>query len=161
MAHKKLQIGIVGRQRMGARHPIHFLNRTPRAELTATSTSNANEIQRAKKHLVPYGVTTVQTLRRDAQAQRLASRDHCLRGHRTRKASHQNRESQQLHSAWNPLRTAVRVASKHYARNNRVGIIKFWYEKLAYMYASRMMAVGQEDQTNIAGTKVKLAANIK
>ena len=104
MARKKLQVGIVGRQRMGARDPIHFLNRTPRAKLTATSTSNANEMQRAKKHLVPYGVTTVQTLRRDAQAQRLASRRHCLRGHRTRKASHQNHESQQLHSVWKSTR---------------------------------------------------------
>lgn len=42
---------------MGARHALNFLNRTPRAELIAASTPDDNEVQWAKTHLEPYGVT--------------------------------------------------------------------------------------------------------
>ena len=41
---------------MGKRHALHFLNRTPRAELVAASTPDENEIQWAKQHLEPFGV---------------------------------------------------------------------------------------------------------
>ena len=57
MAPQKLQVGIAGLGRMGARHALHFLNRTPRAELIAASTPDDNEIQWAKTYLEPFGVT--------------------------------------------------------------------------------------------------------
>ena len=57
MAPSKLQVGIAGLGRMGARHALNFLNRTPRAELVAASTPDDNEIQWARKHLQPFGVT--------------------------------------------------------------------------------------------------------
>ena len=41
---------------MGKRHALHFLNRTPRAELVAASTPDDTEIQWAKQHLEPFGV---------------------------------------------------------------------------------------------------------
>lgn len=55
MAVKKLKIGCAGLGRMGKRHAIHFLNRTPRAELVAASTPDDEEIQWAKQHLEPFG----------------------------------------------------------------------------------------------------------
>ena len=42
---------------MGARHALHFLNRTPRAELVAAFTPDEKEMQWAKVHLEPNGVT--------------------------------------------------------------------------------------------------------
>ena len=56
MAIKKLKIGCAGLGRMGKRHALHFLNRTPRAELVAASTPDDAEIQWAKQHLEPFGV---------------------------------------------------------------------------------------------------------
>jgi hypothetical protein len=56
MAPRKLQIACAGLGRMGKRHALHFLNRTPRAELVAASTPDDDEIQWAKQHLEPYGV---------------------------------------------------------------------------------------------------------
>jgi myo-inositol 2-dehydrogenase / D-chiro-inositol 1-dehydrogenase len=56
MAPKKLKIACAGLGRMGKRHALHFLNRTPRAELVAVSTSDDIEIQWAKQHLEPFGV---------------------------------------------------------------------------------------------------------
>ena len=42
---------------MGKRHALHFLNRTPRAELIAVSSPDDVELQWAKQHLEPFGVT--------------------------------------------------------------------------------------------------------
>ena len=56
MAPRKLKIACAGLGRMGKRHALHFLNRTPRAELVAASTPDDEEIQWAKQHLEPYGV---------------------------------------------------------------------------------------------------------
>jgi Oxidoreductase family, NAD-binding Rossmann fold len=56
MAPRKLKIACAGLGRMGKRHALHFLNRTPRAELVAASTPDDTEIQWAKQHLEPYGV---------------------------------------------------------------------------------------------------------
>ncbi|KAA6408919.1 MAG: NAD-binding Rossmann fold oxidoreductase family [Lasallia pustulata] len=56
MAPAKLKIGCAGLGRMGKRHALHFLNRTPRAELVAASTPDDAEIQWARVHLEPYGV---------------------------------------------------------------------------------------------------------
>lgn len=48
---------------------------------------------------------------------------------------------------------------KHNDRDNAVGIVEFYGGQLAYFYASRMMAAGQEDSTEIIGTEGKLAIN--
>ena len=57
MAPKKLKVACAGLGRMGARHALHFLNRTPRAELVAAFTPDEAEVQWAKHHLEPNGVT--------------------------------------------------------------------------------------------------------
>lgn len=56
MAPAKLRIGCAGLGRMGKRHALHFLNRTPRAELVAASSPDDTELQWAKQHLEPFGV---------------------------------------------------------------------------------------------------------
>lgn len=48
---------------------------------------------------------------------------------------------------------------KHNDRDNAVGLVEFHNGKMAYFYASRMMAAGQEDTTEIIGTRGKLAVN--
>jgi myo-inositol 2-dehydrogenase/D-chiro-inositol 1-dehydrogenase len=48
---------------------------------------------------------------------------------------------------------------KHNDRDNAVGLVEFFDGKIAYFYASRMMAAGQEDTTEIIGTKGKVAVN--
>ncbi|KAI1458890.1 NAD(P)-binding protein [Annulohypoxylon moriforme] len=57
MAPRKLKIAAAGLGRMGKRHALNFLNRTPRAELVAAFSPDANELQWAKQHLEPFGVT--------------------------------------------------------------------------------------------------------
>lgn len=44
-------------------------------------------------------------------------------------------------------------------RDNAVGIVEYYGGKIAYFYCSRMMAHGQEDSTDIIGTKGKLSVN--
>ncbi len=56
MPPTKLKIACAGLGRMGKRHAMHFLERTPRAELVAASTPDDSEIQWAREHLEPYGV---------------------------------------------------------------------------------------------------------
>lgn len=56
MAPTKLRIGCDGLGRMGKRHALHFLNRTPRAELVAASSPDDAELQWAKQNLEPFGV---------------------------------------------------------------------------------------------------------
>ncbi|KAJ5776902.1 NAD(P)-binding protein [Penicillium odoratum] len=48
---------------------------------------------------------------------------------------------------------------KHNDRDNAVGLVEFFDGKIAYFYASRMMAAGQEDTTEVIGTKGKVAVN--
>ncbi|KAJ6164385.1 hypothetical protein N7470_003057 [Penicillium chermesinum] len=48
---------------------------------------------------------------------------------------------------------------KHNDRDNALGIIEFYGGKIAQLYCSRMMAAGQEDCTEIFGTKGKIAVN--
>jgi myo-inositol 2-dehydrogenase/D-chiro-inositol 1-dehydrogenase len=48
---------------------------------------------------------------------------------------------------------------KHNDRDNAVGLVEFHDGRIAFFYASRMMAAGQEDVTEIIGTKGKLAVN--
>ncbi len=56
MPPTKLKIACAGLGRMGKRHAMHFLERTPRAELVAASTPDDSEIQWARENLEPYGV---------------------------------------------------------------------------------------------------------
>jgi predicted dehydrogenase len=56
MAPKRLQIGAAGLGRMGKRHALNFLNRTPRAELVAAFTPDPEELAWAKLNLEPHGV---------------------------------------------------------------------------------------------------------
>lgn len=56
--------------------------------------------------------------------------------------------------------TAVQPGLKKYNDyDNAVGIVEFHNGKIAYYYCSRMMAHGQEDTTEIIGTKGKLSVN--
>lgn len=54
---QKLKIAAAGLGRMGARHAINFLHRTPRAELVAAFTPDPKELAWAKINLEPHGVT--------------------------------------------------------------------------------------------------------
>ncbi|KAI9820780.1 MAG: hypothetical protein M1827_005151 [Pycnora praestabilis] len=56
MAPRKLQVACAGLGRMGARHALHFLNRTPRAELVAACSPDEKELAWARQHLEPSGV---------------------------------------------------------------------------------------------------------
>ncbi|KAH0039709.1 NAD(P)-binding protein, partial [Aureobasidium melanogenum] len=53
---QKLKIAAAGLGRMGARHAINFLHRTPRAELVAAFTPDPKELAWAKINLEPHGV---------------------------------------------------------------------------------------------------------
>jgi myo-inositol 2-dehydrogenase/D-chiro-inositol 1-dehydrogenase len=44
-------------------------------------------------------------------------------------------------------------------RDNAVGIVEYYGGEIAYFYCSRTMAHGQEDSTDIIGTKGKLSVN--
>lgn len=57
MAPRKLQIAAAGLGRMGHRHALNFLNRTPRAQLVAAFSPDPKEIAWAREHLEPHGVT--------------------------------------------------------------------------------------------------------
>lgn len=57
MTVTKLKIGAAGLGRMGKRHAINFLHRTPRAELVAAFSPDQTELAWAKQNLEPYGVT--------------------------------------------------------------------------------------------------------
>lgn len=52
---RKLRVAVSGLGRMGARHALHFLERTPRAELVAAFDPNPKCIEWAKERLEPYG----------------------------------------------------------------------------------------------------------
>ncbi|KAL3952483.1 hypothetical protein ACCO45_012426 [Purpureocillium lilacinum] len=54
---KKLKIAAAGLGRMGRRHALNFLNRTPRAELVAAFSPDQEELAWGKLNLEPYGVT--------------------------------------------------------------------------------------------------------
>ncbi|KAL1878245.1 hypothetical protein Daus18300_002162 [Diaporthe australafricana] len=53
----KLKIAAAGLGRMGKRHAINFLHRTPRAELVAAFSPDPSELAWGKENLEPYGVT--------------------------------------------------------------------------------------------------------
>lgn len=53
---RKLKVAVSGLGRMGARHALHFLDRTPRAELVAACDPNPEVQAWAKQRLEPFGV---------------------------------------------------------------------------------------------------------
>lgn len=57
MAIRKLKVACAGLGRMGARHALNYLNRTPRAELVAAFTPDQKEVEWARRELEPSGVT--------------------------------------------------------------------------------------------------------
>ncbi|KAJ0382252.1 hypothetical protein COL922a_012958, partial [Colletotrichum nupharicola] len=54
---QRLKIAASGLGRIGKRHAVNFLHRTPRAELVAAFTPDQTELAWAKENLEPYGVT--------------------------------------------------------------------------------------------------------
>lgn len=60
MPAQRLKIGCAGLGRMGKRHALNFLERTPRAELVAASSPDPVELEWAKTHLEPFGVRLYQ-----------------------------------------------------------------------------------------------------
>ncbi|GAB7362551.1 hypothetical protein MBLNU230_g2868t1 [Neophaeotheca triangularis] len=52
---QKLQVAVSGLGRMGARHALHFLERTPRAELVAAFSPDQRELAWARQKLEPFG----------------------------------------------------------------------------------------------------------
>lgn len=52
---RKLQVAVAGLGRMGARHALNYLTRTPRAELVAVFTPEAKEVEWARRELEPHG----------------------------------------------------------------------------------------------------------
>ena len=54
---RKLQVAVSGLGRMGARHALHFLEKTPRAELVAVCEPEPKARAWAERALAPYGTT--------------------------------------------------------------------------------------------------------
>lgn len=55
-APRTLNVAVAGLGRMGARHALHFLERTPRARLVAAFSPDEAEHQWAQERLAPWGV---------------------------------------------------------------------------------------------------------
>lgn len=53
---RQLKVAVSGLGRMGARHALHFLDRTPRADLVAACDPNPEVLAWAKQRLEPFGV---------------------------------------------------------------------------------------------------------
>ncbi|KAL8648910.1 MAG: hypothetical protein Q9226_005795 [Calogaya cf. arnoldii] len=254
MAPPKLKVGLSGLGRMGKRHALHFLNRTPRAELVAISTPDDGEIEWARQHLEPFGVTlyksyvdmlaydglqavviaSITSVHADQAIKAIAADKHVLcekplstsveisrsvidaaarRPHlkvmcgfsRRFDASYRDAHSKatsgligtpsifrsQTCDKLDPSGffvayaqysggifffgqdskvkfvvasgvTAVQPGLRTWGdRDNAVGIVEFHEGKIAYFFASRMMAAGQEDSTEIIGTEGKLSVNMQ
>ncbi|KAJ5787738.1 hypothetical protein N7457_002728 [Penicillium paradoxum] len=264
MAAHRLKIGCAGLGRMGKRHALNFLERTPRAELVAASSPDPVEHEWAKTHLEPFGVRLYQnyddmlkheglvavvvasaTAVHAEQAIKAINADkHVLcekpistsveisqsvidaaakkphlkvmcgfsrRFDKSYRDAHQKMLSgaigtpsvlrSQTCDKLDPTGFFVAYAEfsggifvdcsihdidltlwffgdckvksvsavgitavepdlrKHNDRDNAVGLVEFYDGRMAFFYASRMMAAGQEDVTEIIGTMGKLAVN--
>ncbi|KAE8380704.1 hypothetical protein BDV26DRAFT_290142 [Aspergillus bertholletiae] len=265
MAATKLKIGCAGLGRMGKRHALNFLQRTPRAELVAASSPDDTELEWAKVHLEPYGVRLYKNyddmLRHEGLEAVVVASATAVHAEQAIKAI----DAEKHVLCEKPLSTSVEVSQsvldaaskkphlkvmcgfsrrfdasyrdafdkmsagsigspsvmrsqtcdkldpsgffvayaefsggifvdcsihdidlalwffgqdskvksvsavgitavepdlrKHNDRDNAVGLVEFHNGKIAYFYASRMMAAGQEDTTEIIGTQGKLAVN--
>ncbi|KAJ6077533.1 uncharacterized protein N7446_000469 [Penicillium canescens] len=261
MSAQRLKIGCAGLGRMGKRHALNFLERTPRAELVAASSPDPVELEWAKTHLEPFGVrlyqnyddmlkheglvavivasatavhaeqalkaiaadkhvlcekpisTSVEVSQSviDAAAKKPHLKVMCGFSRRFDKSYRDAYEKMQAGIIGTPPQTcdkldpsgffvayaefsggifvdcsihdidlalwffgkeskiksvsAVGITAvepdlrKHNDRDNAVGLVEFHDGRIAFFYASRMMAAGQEDVTEIIGTKGKLAVN--
>ncbi|KAJ5194128.1 hypothetical protein N7472_006594 [Penicillium cf. griseofulvum] len=267
MTAQRLKIGCAGLGRMGKRHALNFLERTPRAELVAASSPDPVELEWAKTHLEPFGVRLYQnyddmlkheglvavvvasaTAVHAEQAIKAIEADkHVLcekpistsvevsqsvidaaakKPHLKVMCGFSRRFDESYRNAYQKMQSgAIGTASvlrsqtcdkldpsgffvayaefsggifvdcsihdidltlwffgdeckvksvsaigitavepdlrKHNDRDNAVGLVEFYDGRMAFFYASRMMAAGQEDVTEIIGTKGKLAVNIQ
>ncbi|CDM27699.1 hypothetical protein DTO013E5_4411 [Penicillium roqueforti] len=265
MATQRLKIGCAGLGRMGKRHALNFLERTPRAELVAASSPDPVELEWAKIHLEPFGVTLYQNyddmLKHEGLVAVVVASATAVHAEQAIKAieagkhtlcekpistspevsqtvvdaaakkpelkvmcGFSRRFDKSYRDAYQKMQAgAIGTASvlrsqtcdkldpsgffvayaefsggifvdcsihdidltlwffgndckvksvsaigntavepdlrKHNDRDNAVGLVEFYDGRIAYFYASRMMAAGQEDVTEIIGTKGKLAIN--
>ncbi|EIT78182.1 hypothetical protein F9C07_2280930 [Aspergillus flavus] len=265
MAATKLKIGCAGLGRMGKRHALNFLQRTPRAELVAASSPDDAELEWAKVHLEPYGVklyknyddmlrhegleavvvASATAVHAEQAIKAIDAEKHVLcekplstsveisqsvldaaakKPHLKVMCGFSRRFDASYRDAFNKMSagsigspsvmrsqtcdkldpsgffvayaqfsggifvdcsihdidlalwffgqdskvksvSAVGITAvepdlrKHNDRDNAVGLVEFHNGKIAYFYASRMMAAGQEDTTEIIGTQGKLAVN--
>ncbi|KAB8073473.1 hypothetical protein BDV29DRAFT_201790 [Aspergillus leporis] len=265
MSATKLKIGCAGLGRMGKRHALNFLERTPRAELVAASSPDDAELEWAKVHLAPYGVKLYKNyedmLRHEGLEAVVVASATAVHAEQAIKAIDADKHV----LCEKPLSTSVEISQsvldaaskkphlkvmcgfsrrfdasyrdafskmsagtigspsvmrsqtcdkldpsgffvayaefsggifvdcsihdidlalwffgqdskvksvsavgitavepdlrKHNDRDNAVGLVEFYNGKIAYFYASRMMAAGQEDTTEIIGTQGKLSVN--
>ncbi|KAL8705276.1 MAG: hypothetical protein Q9201_001607 [Fulgogasparrea decipioides] len=267
MAPPKLEVGLAGLGRMGKRHALHFLNHTPRASLVAASTPDETELEWAKEHLVPFGVTiyklyeemleqdglqaiviaSATSVHADQAMKAIAANKHVLcekplstnveisqsvvdaaerRPHLKVMCGFSRRFDASYRDAYKKMQAGligtpsvirsqtcdkfdpsgffvayaqlsggifvdcsihdidlalwffgenIKVKSvvasgitalgptlrKHNDRDNAIGIVEFYGGKIAYFFASRMMAAGQEDSTEIIGVEGKLTVNMQ
>ncbi|KAJ5368525.1 uncharacterized protein N7496_008285 [Penicillium cataractarum] len=265
MSAHRMKIGCAGLGRMGKRHALNFLQRTPRAELVAASSPDPAELEWAKTHLEPFGVRLYQNyddmLKQEGleavvvasatavhaeQAIKAINADkHVLcekplstsaevsqsvvdaaskKPHLKVMCGFSRRFDKSYRDAYNKMIagaigspsvlrsqtcdkldpsgffvayaefsggifvdcsihdidlalwffgasskiksvSAVGITAvepdlrKHNDRDNAVGLVEFYDGRIAYFYASRMMAAGQEDTTEIIGTKGKVTVN--
>ncbi|OGM39876.1 NAD-binding Rossmann fold oxidoreductase family protein [Aspergillus bombycis] len=265
MAATKLKIGCAGLGRMGKRHALNFLQRTPRAELVAASSPDDAELEWAKVHLEPYGVklyknyddmlrhegleavvvASATAVHAEQAIKAIDAEKHVLcekplstsveisqsvldaaakKPHLKVMCGFSRRFDASYRDAYNKMSagsigspsvmrsqtcdkldpsgffvayaqfsggifvdcsihdidlalwffgqdskvksvSAVGITAvepdlrKHNDRDNAVGLVEFHNGKIAYFYASRMMAAGQEDTTEVIGTQGKLAVN--
>ncbi|KAI9372076.1 hypothetical protein BJX61DRAFT_553225 [Aspergillus egyptiacus] len=265
MTAHRLRVGCAGLGRMGKRHALNFLERTPRAELVAASTPDDAEIEWAKVHLAPYGVkiykdydemlkhegleavviASATAVHAEQAIKAIAAEKHVLcekplstsveisqsvldaaktKPHlkvmcgfsRRFDASYRDAHAKMSSGALGTpsvvrsqtcdkldptgffvayaefsggifvdcsihdidlalwffgAESKVRSVSavgitavepdlrKHNDRDNAVGLVEFYDGKMAYFYASRMMAAGQEDTSEFIGTKGKVTVN--
>ncbi|KAJ5087410.1 hypothetical protein N7456_011026 [Penicillium angulare] len=265
MSVQRMKIGCAGLGRMGKRHALNFLQRTPRAELVAASTPDPVELEWGKQNLEPYGVRLYQNyddmLKHEGLEAVVVASATAVHAEQAIKAINANKHvlcekplstsvevsqsvvdaaSKKPHlkvmcgfsrrfdssyrDAYNKMQAGIIGAPsilrsqtcdkldpsgffvayaqfsggifvdcsihdidltlwffgaeskvktvsavgntavepdlrKHNDRDNAVGLVEFHDGKIAYFYASRMMAAGQEDTTEIIGTKGKLAVN--
>ncbi|KAJ5569757.1 NAD-binding Rossmann fold oxidoreductase family protein [Penicillium hispanicum] len=265
MSTHRLKIGCAGLGRMGKRHALNFLQRTPRAELVAASSPDPVELEWAKTHLEPFGVRLYQNyndmLKHEGLEAIVVASATAVHAEQAIKAINANKHvlcekplstsvevSQSVvdaaakkpnlkvmcgfsrrfdvsyRDAYNKMRagtignpsvlrsqtcdkldpsgffvayaqfsggifvdcsihdidltlwffganskvksvSAVGITAvepdlrEHNDRDNAVGLVEFHDGRIAYFYASRMMAAGQEDTTEIIGTRGKLAVN--
>ncbi|GIJ98690.1 hypothetical protein Aspvir_000809 [Aspergillus viridinutans] len=265
MSVGKLKIGCAGLGRMGKRHALNFLERTPRAELVAASSPDDAELEWAKVHLAPFGVKLYKNyddmLKHEGLEAVVVASATAVHAEQAIKAIDANKHV----LCEKPLSTSVEISQtvleaaarkpelkvmcgfsrrfdasyrdahkkmtqgsigspsvmrsqtcdkldptgffvayaefsggifvdcsihdidlalwffgedskvrsvsavgitavepdlrKHNDRDNAVGLVEFYNGKIAYFYASRMMAAGQEDTTEIIGTRGKVTVN--
>ncbi|KAH2206650.1 hypothetical protein KXW59_000375 [Aspergillus fumigatus] len=219
MSVRKLKVGCAGLGRMGKRHALNFLERTPRADLVAASSpEQPKTTYLTPKILVLWGMpvaTLVSQTVLDAATRKPELKVMCGFSRRFDASYRDAHKKMTQGSIGSPsvMRSqtcdkldptgffvayaefsggifvdcsihdidlalwffgqdskvrsvsAVGITAvepdlrKHNDRDNAVGLVEFYDGKIAYFYASRMMAAGQEDTTEIIGTQGKLTIN--